>query len=222
MPTPLKTHPAALTATLALIGGFALLSGCTPAETPTTAPSPTAAARHDASGHAGMDHGGTAAMSHDMGTKGVEALKALKGKEFDVAYLSQMIAHHEAALEMAEQVLKATGKEETKQEARKLIDDQGKEIAQMTAWLKEWYGVAPDAKQQALVREDMQGMMSMPITGDRMFFEMMIPHHQGAIDMSRLVPERSERTEVRELAGQIIREQEAEIKTYRTRLEQGN
>ncbi|HVK06497.1 MAG TPA: DUF305 domain-containing protein [Armatimonadaceae bacterium] len=222
MPTPLKTRPAALTATLALIGGFVLLSGCTPAETPTTAPSPTAAARHDASGHAGMDHGGTAAMSHEMGTKGVEALKALKGKEFDVAYLSQMIAHHEAAVTMAEQALKNAQKEETKREARNVVDAQKKEIGQMTAWLKEWYGVAPDAKQQALVREDMQGMMSMPITGDRMFFEMMIPHHQGAIDMSRLVPERSERTEVRELAGQIIKAQEAEIKTYRTLMAQGN
>ena len=53
------------------------------------------------------------------------------------------------------------------------------------------------------------------------FIDTMIAHHQGAIDMSRLVPERTERTEVRELAGQIIKAQEAEIKTYQTLMQAG-
>jgi uncharacterized protein (DUF305 family) len=57
----------------------------------------------------------------------------------------------------------------------------------------------------------------MPITSDRMFFEMMIPHHRGAIDMSELVPDRSERAEVKQLAQQIIRDQKAEIARYHQR-----
>jgi len=57
-------------------------------------------------------------------------------------------------------------------------------------------------------------MMSMPITSDRAFLEMMVPHHQGAIDMSELVPNRTERAEVKQLAQQIIRDQKAEIARY--------
>ena len=78
-------------------------------------------------------------MSMAMGTTGMDALKTLKAKEFDIAFLSQMIAHHEAAVTMAKQALTAAKKPETKQNAQKVIGAQTKEIAQMTAWLKEWY-----------------------------------------------------------------------------------
>lgn len=165
--------------------------------------------------HATMDHGG----GHAMGSSGIEALRALKGKEFDIAFLSQMIAHHQAAVVMAEQALKTASKPETMQEAQKVIAAQTKEIAEMTGWLKDWYNAEPAKEQQALVNADMQAMMSMPITSDQAFFEMMIPHHQGAIDMSELVPARSERPEVKQLAEQIIRDQKAEIARYHRLME---
>ena len=84
----------------------------------------------------------------------------------------------------------------------------------MTAWLKDWYKVAPDAAQQALVNDDMKAMMSMPVTSDKMFFEMMVPHHQGAIDMSELAKTQSERPEVKKLAEDIIAAQKKEIEDY--------
>jgi uncharacterized protein (DUF305 family) len=46
---------------------------------------------------------------------------------------------------------------------------------------------------------------------DRYFAEMMIPHHQGAVDMAEMALERSERPELRELSEQIITSQKAEI-----------
>ncbi len=153
-------------------------------------------------------------MSMAMGTTGMDALKTLKAKEFDIAFLSQMIAHHEAAVTMAKQALTAAKNLETKQNAQKVIDAQTKEIAQMTTWLKEWYQAAPDTAQQALVNEDMKAMMSMPVTSDTMFFEMMIPHHQGAIDMSALAKTQSERPEVKKLAEGIIAAQKKEIEDY--------
>lgn len=178
-------------------------------------PSATASPARGGGDHAAMGHGGAAAGGgHAMGTSGIEALKGLKGKEFDIAFLSQMIAHHEAAVDMAKQALKTATKPETKQEAQKVIDAQTKEIAQMTGWLTEWYNAAPSTEQQALVKADMQAMMAMPINDDRMFLDMMVPHHQGAIDMSELVAERSERAEVKQLAQQIIKDQKAEIARY--------
>ena len=153
-------------------------------------------------------------MSMAMGTTGMDALKTLKAKEFDIAFFSQMIAHHEAAVTMAKQALTAAKKQETKQNAQKVIDAQTKEIAQMTTSLKEWYKVVPDTAQQALVNADMKAMMSMPVSSDTMFFEMMIPHHQGAIDMSTLAKTQSERPEVKKLAENIIAAQTKEIEDY--------
>lgn len=151
-----------------------------------------------------------------MGTKAVDALRNLKGKEFDVAFLSQMIAHHEMAVEMAQQALKVATKPETKQEAQKVIDAQTKEIQQMTTWLKEWHNASPSKEQQDLVHDDMKQMMAMPVENDHMFFEMMIPHHQGAIDMSELADSRADKAELKDMAQKIIQDQKAEIEKYKT------
>ncbi len=46
---------------------------------------------------------------------------------------------------------------------------------------------------------------------DIMFVQMMIPHHEGAINMSELIPERTDREELLDLRTEIIEAQEAEI-----------
>ena len=215
------------------LGGALLAAGCTPgpqgsASPGTASPAPAAHSDHAGHDHAGHDHSheGDSAIDfmkqHAMGTAGLDALKEMKGREFDVAFLSQMIAHHEAAVTMAEQALKSAKDEATKVEARKVVENQTAEIKQMTGWLREWYKTGPSSEQQALVRKDMEAMMAMPVTDDRMYYEMMIPHHQGAIDMSALVPERSERPEMKKLAEQITRDQTAEIVTYRRALAEGD
>ncbi len=55
--------------------------------------------------------------------------------------------------------------------------------------------------------------MDMPMTGnqDVDFARMMIPHHQGAIDMARAQLEKGKDPQLRELAQKIIADQEREI-----------
>lgn len=55
---------------------------------------------------------------------------------------------------------------------------------------------------------------------DRMFLQMMITHHQGAIDMSRTELAQGSNPAARQLAQQIITAQQAEIREMQTLLQQ--
>jgi uncharacterized protein (DUF305 family) len=64
-------------------------------------------------------------------------------------------------------------------------------------------------------------MEAAPMTGDpdKDFLAMMIPHHEGAVEMARLVLVHGRDPLVRRLAEEIIATQQAEIITMRQRLD---
>ena len=66
----------------------------------------------------------------------------------------------------------------------------------------------------------MKDMESAPMTGDpdRDFLAMMIPHHEGAVEMARLVLVHGRDPLVRRLAEEIIASQTIEIQTMKERL----
>jgi uncharacterized protein (DUF305 family) len=72
------------------------------------------------------------------------------------------------------------------------------------------------------VNHRMHEGMAIEFTGnaDIDFLRGMIPHHQGAVDMARVVLEHGDDPEVRRLAGQIIAAQQQEIATMQRWLEQ--
>jgi uncharacterized protein (DUF305 family) len=65
-----------------------------------------------------------------------------------------------------------------------------------------------------------EAMDAAPMSGDadRDFLAMMIPHHQGAVDMARLVLLHGQDPLVRQLAEEIIAGQQAEIQSMEARL----
>jgi uncharacterized protein (DUF305 family) len=67
-----------------------------------------------------------------------------------------------------------------------------------------------------------QGMENAPTTGnpDHDFAAMMIPHHQGAVDMAKLELLYGKDSALRRLAQEIIVTQEQEIAVMQTRLKQ--
>ncbi|MCW5696807.1 MAG: DUF305 domain-containing protein [Bauldia sp.] len=78
-------------------------------------------------------------------------------------------------------------------------------------------GVANGATGALLkAHRDMMTAMHVALTGnpDRDFVVMMIPHHQGAIDMARVQLEYGTDPEIRAMAEEIIAAQEAEIAEF--------
>lgn len=79
---------------------------------------------------------------------------------------------------------------------------------------QEAYSVAMDAMHDPM----MEGVME--VDPDIAFIKGMIPHHQGAIDMARIVIQYGKDPEVRKLAEQVIDAQEKEIAWMNTWLQE--
>lgn len=80
-------------------------------------------------------------MGHAMHMPGVvsdadmDAIRSAQGPEFDALFLTHMIAHHEGAIDMANDVLGTTENPEVKALAEEIIATQTAEIAEMKALL---------------------------------------------------------------------------------------
>jgi uncharacterized protein (DUF305 family) len=46
---------------------------------------------------------------------------------------------------------------------------------------------------------------------DRQFIDMMVPHHQGAVEMAKIAQQRAQRSEIKQMAEAIVRSQNTEI-----------
>ena len=66
-------------------------------------------------------------------------LRRLSGDKLEEKFLTDMIAHHEGAIEMAEILKTGTKRPELQKLADDIIAAQNKEVWMMQAWLGEWF-----------------------------------------------------------------------------------
>ena len=138
----------------------------------------------------------------------------------DVNFTQGMIPHHQQAVEVAEMVLQRGADPGVNELAQRIQDAQDPEIVTMTGWLQAW-GEPPTSGMGGMDDSDMGGMMSeqdmasLEQAGgpdlDRMFVDMMIQHHQGAIDMATTEVVSGQFPDAVALAKSIITSQQAEI-----------
>lgn len=144
--------------------------------------------------------------------------EAATHNDADVTFASEMIPHHNQAIEMADMALAADDTTLTEL-AGQIKAAQAPEIETMSQWLTGWGEEVPDGS--AMGSMDMGGMMSqedmdslMQLQGggfDAMWLQMMIEHHQGAIEMAQSEGAQGEYPDAMALAEQIITAQQAEI-----------
>jgi uncharacterized protein (DUF305 family) len=169
----------------------------------------------------GMMSGGMMSGMMGNGMMG-SAVAGDPNQPFDQRFLDQMIMHHQGAVMSAQMMIADSARPELRDLAQRIITAQQREIDQMRRWRTDWYGAASAGAMPGLMgsgmmgagmmnRDQMRQMMGASADFDRMFLQMMIPHHAGAITMAQQALAQAEHPEIKTLAQSIVTTQQAEI-----------
>jgi len=147
----------------------------------------------------------------------------LKGDAFDEAYIADMLAHHEGALNMSEQAIAVTAHEEIRTLASNIVQSQSTELIKMRTWQKEWGyketmsgghgshgGAGMDMGGDMVeMQNKLQGLKGEEY--DKEFLKQMILHHEQAVEMSQYAATNAKHQEIKDLASAVISAQTKEI-----------
>ena len=153
----------------------------------------------------------------------------------DVAFATNMVPHHEQALELSAMVPARSTNPEVVQLAQAIEAAQEPEIATMKAFLVQW-NENPDTQSGGHDGHDMsgdgaaamEGMVDGPTMArleslngtefDTLWLESMIAHHEGAIEMAKAELANGQNVDAKQLAQHVVDTQQAEIDQMRTLL----
>lgn len=164
-------------------------------------------------------------------TASSSASESAAHNDADVTFVQGMLPHHEGALAMAQLADGRAMDPRVIDLADRIEAAQGPEIETMTGWLEEWGEPLPEENMGGMDHGsggmDMEGMSEEDMTAldsssgaefDRMFLEMMIPHHQGAVDMAKTEIADGSNPDAVDMAREIVESQTAEIEEMQTLL----
>ncbi|UUN25672.1 DUF305 domain-containing protein [Streptomyces sp. FIT100] len=174
---------------------------------------------------------------------GASAAPAAGFNDADVAFAQGMIPHHRQALEMAELADSRASDREIKALAGRIEKAQDPEITTLRSWLTSWgkpespasdhgtghgsghddgatpgpaSGNASGTASGMMSGHDMDALMSAKGADfDRKFARMMIDHHNGAIAMAEDEQKHGRNAAAKELAGDVVENQSAEVDQMR-------
>ncbi|WP_328530020.1 DUF305 domain-containing protein [Nocardioides sp. NBC_00368] len=172
-----------------------------------------------------------------------QKLSETEHNKADVAFATDMIQHHAQAMAMVDLTMDRKLDPEVQELADEIRAAQSPEIETMSSWLQEWGEEVPSTMRDHVnggheghgdedssmsdsmegMDADMPGMMSaedmdaLESASDAefqdMWLEMMIEHHEGAVEMSESQQDEGRFKPAVDLAGTIIETQSTEIDT---------
>lgn len=171
-------------------------------------------------------------IGYSLGTSDYRPLGMMGGGKMmgniDRHFIEEMIPHHDGAIAMAELALERSKRPEILALSKGIIEAQKRENEQMRAWYADWFGGEPSGTSGMGGRmgHGGMGMSMMGMEGDLEklkaasdfdleFIEQMIPHHEMAVMMARMLAGGTERQEMKKLADDIITSQSKEIQMMR-------
>ncbi|NUK63315.1 DUF305 domain-containing protein [Streptomyces lunaelactis] len=145
--------------------------------------------------------------------------------DVDVTFAQSMIVHHQQALEMSKLADGRASDQEIKTLAGQIEKAQDPEIKTMQSWLKAWGKPESSGMDHGgmnhgsgsmpgmMSEKDMADLTAAKGTGfDRKFAELMIAHHNGAIDMAKDEQKNGRDAAAKKLADDVIKNQSTEVK----------
>ena len=182
-------------------------------------------------------------FQHALATGSVALVLALTGcadsesasgkgfNDVDVDFATDMIQHHAQALEMVDLTMDRDLDPEVAELTEEIRAAQAPEIETMADWLEEWDEPVPETSRDHAnahgdggdMDTDMPGMMSADDMAaleeapdaefQDMWLQMMIEHHEGAVEMAEVEVEDGQHDKAVALAEEIIAAQQEEIAT---------
>lgn len=142
----------------------------------------------------------------------------------DVQFAMSMIPHHGQAVQMADQALSKATNASVKALAAQIKGAQDPEIKMMSGWLAGWGAAVPSASMDpSMGGMGMAGMMSAAemrrldttdgASFDRLWLELMVKHHTGAITMAKSELTSGQNESAKKLAQSISTSQAREVAT---------
>jgi uncharacterized protein (DUF305 family) len=181
-----------------------------------------------AAGCGGADHAAAPDAGHGESTS---ARPAAGHNEQDMAFAQAMIPHHQQAVDMAALAAERATDPKVKDLATRIKGAQDPEIEQMTTMLDEWGAAMEGMPSMDHGAGGAHGGMSGPgmmteqqlaklekasgAAFDTLWVDMMIEHHQGAVDMANDELAKGGDADAKALARRILDAQQAEIEEMR-------
>lgn len=151
------------------------------------------------------------------------------GNPTDRAFVAAMVPHHRSAVDMAAVASQEGDSRFVKDLAADITSSQNAEIEKMERIDAQLADAGIETGDLGMSSQAMGMDMEMSADGlrgaepfDEKFIAMMVPHHEGAIEMARMELEEGSNPELKQLAEEIIAAQEREVKAMREAAEPGS
>lgn len=149
-----------------------------------------------------------------LGPTGVAGHMSHAWVDSEHAFLAEMVAHHEEAIEAAGELARSD-RPAMRAFGERIVESQSAQVEQMQQWLDEWYPEESHEVDHEPMMRDLTALSGDAL--DEAFLTDMIGHHMGAVMMSQqlLVHDLAEHDAAERLAVDIRDEQAREIAMMR-------